>query len=455
MLLQNIHNVPQKELKEKYAKKFLRYKDIVEVEYSANYIDNDSTVKVLKEPSGIYFVHYVVELMKLSVQQYQDKYSTHLKINGRISDLKGKTIYQYEGSFSIELDEARLKNITYKPFDIYDMFPLIPGSYRLSVIIKNEVSKEFTSLEKNITIPEDESLFQMSSLILGYKMDHISPKSTHLKPFKIGSDQIYCQPKKIFLPSDKLFAGFQILSLSSDLEQRGTLKFEFFKENERLSSLIKRINEYQDKINFKEEFSLQKFPPGYYRIKVSLLDGDHEVLSETENFEITPASSLPRPWVYSRTLSPSSNPDYSFILGRQFFNKGEMDKARIQFEKAYHLSPNSMNYALGLARVYLILKEYDKIKKILLPFSESPKANYDVYFLLGRTHQALGEFNQAVSLYDKAISHFGLNVNLLNALGECYFRLGITDEALAAWEKSLEINPNQPEVEKRVKAIKK
>jgi len=51
--------------------------------------------------------------------------------------------------------------------------------------------------------------------------------------------------------------------------------------------------------------------------------------------------------------------------------------------------------------------------------------------------------------------HFGLNANLLNALGECYFRLGIRDEALAAWEKSLEINPNQPEVIKRVKAIKK
>ncbi|TEU06037.1 MAG: GWxTD domain-containing protein, partial [Candidatus Aminicenantes bacterium] len=70
ILLQNIYRVPQKELKDRYAEKFLMYKDIVEVDYTANYIDNDHSVKVLKDPSGIYFVHYVVELMRFSVQQY-------------------------------------------------------------------------------------------------------------------------------------------------------------------------------------------------------------------------------------------------------------------------------------------------------------------------------------------------------------------------------------------------
>ncbi|TET70087.1 MAG: tetratricopeptide repeat protein [Candidatus Aminicenantes bacterium] len=46
-------------------------------------------------------------------------------------------------------------------------------------------------------------------------------------------------------------------------------------------------------------------------------------------------------------------------------------------------------------------------------------------------------------------------IYLLNSLGECYYRLGSEDEALAAWEKSLEINPNQPEIKKKIKAIKK
>ncbi|MEE9502785.1 MAG: GWxTD domain-containing protein [Candidatus Aminicenantaceae bacterium] len=93
MLIQNIYTVPQKELKDKYAQKFLAYKDIVEVEYSTNYIDNDSSIKILQNPPGVYFVHYVVEIMKFSLQQYQDKFSTHFKVNGNVSDSEGKIIY--------------------------------------------------------------------------------------------------------------------------------------------------------------------------------------------------------------------------------------------------------------------------------------------------------------------------------------------------------------------------
>ncbi len=455
MMLQNIYTVPQKNLKEKYAEKFLMYKDIVEVDYTANYIDNDHSVKVLKEPSGIYFVHYVVELKRFSVQQYQDKYSTHLKINGNVSDLEGKTIYQYEGSISVELNEAELKKITFQPFDLYDIFPLLPGSYKLSVIIKNEVSKEFTTMEKDITIPEDDSILKISSLILGYKLEHLPSESNKLKPFKIGPYQIYHQPRKIFHPQDKLFLAFQILSLNLDLGQKIELKFEFFKENEPFFSFTKKVEEYQDKTNYKEEFSLQKFPPAHYRVKVTLLDDGLEVLSERDEFDITSVSVIPRPWVYSKTLSPISDPVYSFILGKQFFSKGEIEKARVKFEMAYQKRPDSLNYASGLARAYFVLKKYDKTKQILLPFSDSAETPYQVYFLLGNSHQALGEFNQAVSIYNKAISHFGINFNLLNSLGECYYRLGSIDEALAAWEKSLEINPNQPEIEKKIKAIKK
>ncbi|GAI76573.1 unnamed protein product, partial [marine sediment metagenome] len=44
ILLMNIYRVPQKNLKDRYAEKFLRYKDIVEVDYTANYIDNDHSV---------------------------------------------------------------------------------------------------------------------------------------------------------------------------------------------------------------------------------------------------------------------------------------------------------------------------------------------------------------------------------------------------------------------------
>jgi GWxTD domain-containing protein len=62
ILLQNIQALPEKAVKNMYAQKFLMYKDIVEVEYTANYIDSDSVVQIIKDDSGQYFVHYSIEL---------------------------------------------------------------------------------------------------------------------------------------------------------------------------------------------------------------------------------------------------------------------------------------------------------------------------------------------------------------------------------------------------------
>jgi tetratricopeptide (TPR) repeat protein len=90
-----------------------------------------------------------------------------------------------------------------------------------------------------------------------------------------------------------------------------------------------------------------------------------------------------------------------------------------------------------------------------MAFSNVSEVPYQLYFLLGKSHQALGEFDLAISVYNKALSHYGINSILLNSIGECYYRLGIWDEALAAWEKSLEINGNQPDVVEKVKLLKK
>jgi tetratricopeptide (TPR) repeat protein len=42
----------------------------------------------------------------------------------------------------------------------------------------------------------------------------------------------------------------------------------------------------------------------------------------------------------------------------------------------------------------------------------------------------------------------------LNSVGECFYRLGNIKEALIAWEKSLEINPDQEDLIKIVTRLK-
>jgi len=455
ILLQRIETTPLKTVKDKYAQKFLDYKDVVEVEYTANYIDSDSLVKVIKDSSGIYFVHYAIEPERLSVNQFEEKYYTTLKLNGAVSDLDGKTIHQFEKDISLEFDQDQIQQVSQRPISIRDMFPLIPGTYKMSILVKNEASKEFTSVERDILIPSEKEALQMTSILMGYRKRDNPPPERRLRPFQMGVNQIYFHSNRVFLMQDNLVLTFQIHGLSQELRDRSEIRYTFFKDGEEFKTLTKRISEYNEVPDFVEQVSLQEFFPAHYRIRVALRIEKREVLFETDEFDVTHAEFIARPWIYSQLLAATDDPVYAYVIGQQFFNSGKAQDAREYLEDAYSKKPDNVLFAVGLSRIYAEQKEYAKIVLILEPLinlSESP--SYDVFFLLGGCYQELGEFSKAIEVFDKTIQRFGVNALVLNALGGCYFRSGQISEALAAWEKSLEINPKQPEIRNNVKAIK-
>lgn len=456
LLIQRVETTAVRQAEDKYARKFLEYKDIVEVDYSTNYLDSDSLVKVLRDDSGMYFVHYDFEPDRLSVSSYENKYSTTIRLNGKISDMEGKTIYQFEKDIYLNFDEERIKSLSRQPFSIHDMFPLIPGNYKLSVLLKNEASKEFCSLERNITIPLDSEALQMSSLILGYRMNQVERQPDKLKPFQVGACQLYFQANRVFVKGDTITVAFQIHSLSKISGAKAELRFAFYKGGEEFRTFRKDISEHLDSPNFCEQFSLQEFLPAHYRIQVSLFVDGQEALFESDEFDLTHFEAVPRPWVYSKILAGTEDPVYSYLTGTQLFNSGKIAEARAHLEKAFEMKPDSVEFALNLAQVYMALAEYKKIEPVLQPFLEQPQPpKYEVFFVAGKACQGSGELRKAIEVFDKAISHYGLNIHLLNSIGECHFQLGELDEAGAAWQRSLEIDPNQPLIKKSVEALKK
>jgi len=454
LLIQSkIPSAPHEKVKDTYAEKLLKYKDIVEVEYTANYIDSDSYVNVIRDKSGIFFVHYLIEPKRLSVEQYENEFFTNLEINGKISDLKGNTIFQFERTIPIKLNKDQLNKITRKLFSFQDIFPLIGGNYKLDLLLKNAVSKEFTSLEKDIIIPEASNL-QMSSPILANKIVKNSKYKGKNKAFLIGNIQLIPSPRNDFSLRDNLYLFFQIYGLDEDLKENGYLEFSIFKNSEKIHSFIKCIKEYPDRTNFLEEFSLANFRPANYKIIVSLFNKNKdEILSERSNFYISPVSFLPRPWVLSVPMSSSADPLYLNILGNQLLNKKDIQRAKSLLEKAYRKNPNSIKFALDFSKALFAEKEYQRVKQVALPFLKDQE-KYKFLGILGQSCQALGEFGDAISYYKDYLSHYGTNLNVLNSIGECYYILGNIEEALIAWGKSLEIDPKQEKLKKTVESIR-
>ncbi len=100
------------------------------------------------------------------------------------------------------------------------------------------------------------------------------------------------------------------------------------------------------------------------------------------------------------------------------------------------------------------MKRFYQVKEILSPFVTGEKKEAEIFELLAMTYHALDEYNEAIELYKEFLSHFGLKLSVLNSIGECYLKINDRENALIAFEKSLEINPNQEEIKRIVSLLK-
>jgi GWxTD domain-containing protein len=456
LLIQRIESAGARNIEAKYAQKFLQYKDLVEVEYTANFLDSDSLIKVFRDPSGLYFVHYAVEPRRLSVNQYESKYYTTLKVNGRVTTADGRLVHQFDKTVSLDLTAEQMSEANRAPFDFQDLFPLLGGDYSLSVLIKNEASKEFTSVEQALRIPQGGTAVQMTQPLLGYRVSRLEPAERRMKAFRVGPFQVYCQPNRVFTKRETLAVLFQLNDLADGVAAGGEIRIEFLKDGQPFRDIRRKPSDYPELPNVLEEVSLADFPPAHYTVRVSVAKAGTVIVSAAEEFDLSFAESVPRPWFSSRILPEAGDPVYAEIMGSQLFNLGRFDEARGFLEKAFQRKPESEDAATNLARVYLALQNPSAVVKTLAPFTTPEKtAKYDTCLLAAEALKRTGEFKRAIELLDKAVAHYGVNAVLLNSTGECYAGLGKNKEALMAFEKSLELSPDQPDVRKKVETLRK
>jgi len=457
LLGNRIPAAPFEKVKDDYAEKLLRYKDIIEVDYTANYIDSEALVRVYHDQAGNAFVHYLIEPKRLTFEPVADHYHADLEAYVSVTDPQGLAVYQFNRSVPFDMTESQLASIRNKLFSYQDLFPLVPGSYKVSILLKNKVSREFTSAEATVFVPAP-AAFTLFAPCLANRVDTASRFRGQGKPFLFGSLQLTPSPRNDFLRGETLYAFFQLENAPEDVKTGGFVEYTILKETEKgpesIQTLTRPLAEYADRTNVLQEFSLANYPPANYILRISVLNAARaQRIAAEDRFYVAPVPNLMRPWVLSVPQPPSSAPQYANIFGTQYMNKKEFAKARPLLETAVRREPNSVAFALDYARLLLELKEYAGVKAAAQPFLADER-KWDFLEPAGRASQALGENAEAIAFYKDYLAHFGANLNVLNAVGECYLQLGNTAEALAAWERSLKIEPNQPKLKERIEEIK-
>jgi hypothetical protein len=455
-LIADIAASPGKKVAPDYADALLKYKDFVEVEYTANYVSSDASLQVIQDAAGGFLVHYTIEPAKITAEQVGEKYEVRFELTGRVSDAQGKTVYQFDKDFPFSLTAAELEEVRSKSLSIQDAFPLVPGTYNFDILLKNTLSKEFAGAEKKVIVPGAVSSPQMSPLLLAYGAEKRPAPPGERVPFKSGDEQILCQARKTYGRQDTLVIFYELYGLTDELRSSGSLRYVYLREDKEVSSTSGKVGDEGTGGKIVEFVPLKDFTPGYYQVRVSLLDGQgREVAAAKENFEISFVPAVPRPLVISKVVASVRSENDLYITGVQYMNTGDLATARTRLAQAYAKSPQRPDITVAYSQVLFRLSDFGGVKEVLLPFAGGEEPRAEVLALLGQACHALGEFQEAVTHYTSYLSRYGTNIDILNYLGTCYFQLGNRDEALRAWTRSLELSPNQEKIKSLVESLRK
>jgi tetratricopeptide (TPR) repeat protein len=314
------------------------------------------------------------------------------------------------------------------------------------------VSKEFTSFEKEIVIPEPSGSLRMSSLLLAYNA--IETDDVSRTAFQIGDTRLIPSLDFRFSPNETLVLYFRFYEFGQDLRTGATLIWGIYRGEKKIYEEIRKSKTYPQKSEFMARFPLANFKPDTYTAKVVLKDNEgNDVLSTQEDFYVM-ESPISRSWVNAKKIDAENDAVYSYLIGIQLLNVGDVDRARLKLDEAYQKDRDSLDFALGYAEVLFVSKEFETIKEILEPFLIGEIANYSLFISLGRASQGLELYEEAIGYYSTFMQHEGVNYEILNAVGQCYRAMGQIEDAVRALERSLEINPDQPEIKKILENLK-
>jgi len=346
------------------------------------------------------------------------------------------------------MSPEQYKKIQRRLSAITDIIPVVEGNFTFRLLLRNTESKEFSSFEENIVSLSSEGP-GLSSILFLYNEKPIAQLAQTV-PFGIHDHQLFPNSQKTYVPGEDLLFYIEIYNPSEGFKTCN-LSLWITQNEQVITSLTEGVG---IQTYFLKRVALKDSKPGFYKLKVALLDSTgKEVLSRESEFNISALANIPRPWNYGKIYPPLDHPYFALIRAYQYLSLGLKDKVIREIEKFYVPSQPQKEIATALASAHFAKNEYSKVIEVLDPLKGVQ--DLEIYRLLGRAYLETSNYAKAVEFFAKALITGGDIVEILNLLGYSYFRLNDSDNALKYLERSLKIKADQPNIRELVEKIRK
>ncbi len=130
----------------------------------------------------------------------------------------------------------------------------------------------------------------------------------------------------------------------------------------------------------------------------------------------------------------------SDVLAKEYFDKGQFEKAVVLYEDLYKTNKNSALYASSLIACYQALKDFDKAEKIISErYSRLKQPN--ILVELGYNYQLQNNTSKAEEYYKKAIDELATNIHFGSGVAYAFEQKNLLEKALQVYDYATSVNP--------------
>lgn len=457
--LVEIAESPLKKVDTDYLDGYMRYGNRVSADYSFNYVSNRSFFAVLAGPDDTPFIHYSIELDpdNLSLESSEDgtEFYTTLSASLELRDLDGRLLAITENEPFLRLTASQFEQAKAFPFAYRDSFPVLPGDYQVSIVLRNRATRQYTVAETQLSVPEIGSMVsKLGELVLASSVERtLSEEADTHKTFQLGPLEMDPSVEGVFAVNSTIHAVTQVVHGSAGEKVRIVLR-----RGDEMMHEAETVLTSEDAVTgaVTAPLPLLKLEPGSYTVVAELYDPSGSLVDSTSrDVTLSPRTAIPRPaFVYRHSFSSDVPGLLDMTLGEQLMTRGRIDEAEKRLRAAVAAGNSDLDMARWkLASALLFKREADEALDLLTPLENRYPDQVEVVEGLGFSYYIKESYAKALDYLEHARTLRPADTSLLNAIGDCYERLSNVAKAREAYEESLGLNPQQEGVKARLAGL--
>ncbi len=221
------------------------------------------------------------------------------------------------------------------------------------------------------------------------------------------------------------------------------------------STVTEEVGEIVEGVTLKE-ITLLGLDSGFYTLVADLVDSGGVVLATRRaSLTISPLNAVARPaFIYRHSFNADAPGLLDMTIGNQLMASGNSEAAEARLERAVEANNPELPMAnWRLATIVLYSSRADRALELLLPMEKDFPNEYEVVEGLAFSYYIKGDYPRARDYFERSTAIRTPDTTLLNALGDCYERLGYAEKARELYQRSLELNPEQGGVRARLSSL--